>query len=127
VRTAPAATIEDHGVTFLGDLAQSLVAIEQTGGPQSDILRDGTEIQRVIAQLHGQQRHRLGWSEAQLARDFEHLTGAADAMLRRRVAGGPDEVETAVRVLRQLIAVAAAAAGRAFRHASQAEPPPDSP
>ena len=119
VREMAAAKIEDHAITFLGDLAQSLVAIEDTGGPQSDILRDGTEIQRFIAELHGQQRHRLAWTEAQLARDYEHLLDAVEAVVRRRGPDGAAEIETAVRVLGQLVAVAAAAARRAFRHASQ--------
>jgi hypothetical protein len=122
VRTMAAAKIEDHGITFLGDLAQSLVAIEETGGPQSDILRDGTEIQRFISELHGQQRHRLGWTEAQLARDYEHQADALEAMVRRQAAESTREVETAVRVLRHLITLAAIAGRRAYRHASQAEP-----
>ena len=128
VREMPTAKLEDHGITFLGDLAQCLVAIEETGGLHSDILRDGTAIQRFISELHGQQRHRLGWTEAQLARDYDHMTAALEAMVRRRVPdgaapGGGPEIETAVRVLRQLIGVAAAAAHRAFRHASQTAAP----
>jgi len=123
VRQLPSAKIEDHGITFLGDLAQSLVAIEETGGPQSDILRDGTEIQRFISELHGQQRHRLAWTEAQLARDYEHLTDAVEAVVRRRGSDGAPEIETAIRVLGQLVTAAAAAARRAIRHASQSAAP----
>jgi Signal transduction histidine kinase len=122
VRTMTAAQIEDHGITFCADVAQSLVAIEETGGPQSEMLRDGTAIQRFVSELHGQQRARLGWTEAQLTRDFEHLADAIEFVVRRSVAEASGETETAVRVLRQLIAVAATAAHRAFRHASQVGP-----
>ena len=122
LQTTPAAKIEDHGISFFGDLAQSLVVIEETGGPQSDILRDGTEIQRFISELHGQQRHRMGWTEAHLARDYEHQSDALEGMVRRRAPEATGEVETSVRVLRHLMALAAAAARRAYRHASQATP-----
>jgi PAS domain S-box-containing protein len=122
VRTMPAAELEDHGITFLGDLVQSLVAIEQAGGAGSDIVRDGTEIQRLVAELHARQRARLGWTEAQLARDFAHHADALEAMARRRTAATPAETETAVRVLRQLVDGAAGAARRAFRHARHARP-----
>jgi hypothetical protein len=118
--TMPAARIEDHSVTFLGDLAQCLVAIDETGGLESDILRDGTAIQRFVAELHGRQRHRLGWTEAHLARDYEHQADAVEALVRRRAPAVAAETETGVRVVRQLIALAAAAARRAFRHAAQA-------
>jgi hypothetical protein len=121
VRAMTAAEIEDHGITFLSDLAQSLVAIEAPGGPASDIVRDGTEIQRFVSELHGRQRERLGWTEAQLARDYAHYADALEAAARRRTGAPPGETETAG-------ARAAAARGRgrrgrppAFRHARQGD------
>ncbi len=122
VRTMLAAEIEDHGITFFGDLVQSLVAIEQTGGAGSPIVRDGTAIQRFVAELHGRQRERLGWTEAQLARDYAHKAAALEGMTRRRSTADADETETAVRVLRQLVDRAAASARHAFRHARHASP-----
>jgi signal transduction histidine kinase len=103
VQTMSTAKIEDHAITFFGDVVQSLVAIEQTGGPASDLVRDGTEIQRFLAELHGRQRCRIGWSESQLARDYVHKADALETMTRRRTTEQPEATETAVRVLRQLV------------------------
>ncbi|MFN2563434.1 MAG: hypothetical protein ABR499_00310, partial [Gemmatimonadaceae bacterium] len=64
------AELDDHASSFLADIAQALVALEQSGGEPSDLIRDGSEIQRVIAVLHGAQRYRLGWTEDIMRRDF---------------------------------------------------------
>ncbi len=118
--TLASARLEDHASSFFTDLAQSLVAIEQSGGSQSELVRDGSAIQRFVAELHGQQRHRLGWTEAHVARDYEHMADAAEAIVRRRTekAAASGDVENGVRVLRQLISIAASASRRAYRHAS---------
>jgi hypothetical protein len=75
-----------------------------------------------VAELHGRQRERLGWTEAQLASDYAHQADALEAMVRRRTATTAQDTETAVRVLRQLVDAAARSAGRAFRHARHAGP-----
>jgi hypothetical protein len=38
--------LEDHQLAFLGDIVQSLVVIDETGGVNSTLYRDGSEIQR---------------------------------------------------------------------------------
>src|SRR5690606_8096527 len=50
------AELEDHTTTLISNLTQSLVIIESEGGLQSEMLKDGGEIQRVLADLHGRQR-----------------------------------------------------------------------
>ncbi|HKG91170.1 MAG TPA: ATP-binding protein, partial [Gemmatimonadaceae bacterium] len=116
-RTMMPAQLENHTLAFLADLTQSLVIVEQTGGLESDLLVDGSEIQRVIADRHGRQRRRLGWSEAQLAREYDHLREELSARVERSSAG-PDDARLAVGVLARLLAHARDAAVRAFRAAS---------
>jgi hypothetical protein len=63
--------LEDHAASFLADIVQSLEILERTGGEPADIIRDGSDLQRLIADRHGALRYRLGWTESALAREFE--------------------------------------------------------
>ena len=60
----------DHLTTMLADIAGALVVIEESCGETSPNLADAVEIQRLIAERHGAQRARLGWTETSLRREF---------------------------------------------------------
>jgi signal transduction histidine kinase len=62
--------VADHLGTLVTDVANSLVILAGASGEPSELLADGSRIQRVIGELHGAQRQRLGWSEAQLLREM---------------------------------------------------------
>jgi PAS domain S-box-containing protein len=89
------AQIEDHVATFLGNLAGTLPALgdvalgAESGGtlqdPAADV-QDGAAIQRVVAERHGAQRARLGWSEGELRREYTILREELTAAVRRRMA-----------------------------------------
>lgn len=111
--------LEDHQLSFLADAAQSLVVIEETGGLASELLRDGSAIQRVVAELHGRARHRQGWTEDQLEREYAILGEELEALVRRRVPDGTGDASTALGVLRRLVERAAVTARRALRHAAR--------
>lgn len=81
-----------HALNFLTGVAESLAMAREAGGGVTSTLRDGSRIQRVISELHGAQRHGLGWSEDALQRDFEVLQEAAEEELRE---SGPDTTEVA--------------------------------
>jgi PAS domain S-box-containing protein len=66
------AELEDHQGTFLADVAQCLVAMADAPGEIS-LLQDGTEVQRLLAFRHGEQRARQGWDDAGLRREFAAL------------------------------------------------------
>jgi hypothetical protein len=84
-REVDANAVEDHLATFLADVAVTLasVSIEQEL-PNQDV-RDGTEIQRIVAQRHGAQRARLGWTEKELRREFVILEEELNAAVQRRL------------------------------------------
>ncbi|HEU4628131.1 MAG TPA: ATP-binding protein [Gemmatimonadaceae bacterium] len=107
--------LEDHGTSMLTSLAESLVILERTGGVESRMLDDGGEILRVIAQLHGRQRCRLGWTEAALAREYEILDEEIAALVRRQLPEDRGDATTALEVLRRLVSRAATTSARAFR------------
>ncbi|HTK50097.1 MAG TPA: CHASE domain-containing protein [Gemmatimonadaceae bacterium] len=78
------AQLEDHVQTWLVEVAQSLVILHGAGTDPSELMRDGTEIRRLISERHGVQRYRLGWSEEALVREFALLRERIDAVLAAR-------------------------------------------
>jgi PAS domain S-box-containing protein len=94
------AELQDHGVALLSDIAQSMVVWEAVTDEPENLLRDGGRIQRVIAELHGLQRHRIGWGEQQLLREFEILREEMRRVVDGRVSGfSAEDVEGALGVL----------------------------
>ena len=63
--------VADHLGTLIIDVANSLTILAGSRGEPSELLADGSRIQRVIGELHGAQRQRLGWSEGQLLREVK--------------------------------------------------------
>jgi hypothetical protein len=97
--TVSDAELEDHLGTLLAELARALVLIEEAGGETTRTLRDGTEIQRLLAERHGVQRAALGWSEADHRREFailrEEIEGVLHAARAADDARGGDDGQPA--------------------------------
>ncbi|MFL5463626.1 MAG: hypothetical protein ACJ8AC_06290 [Gemmatimonadaceae bacterium] len=85
-KSLPAAVLEDHAVSFLGDLFQTLVILEKADQlkerDESELLNDGSAIQRLIADLHGRQRRRNAWSEEALEREYQILNEEIESLVR---------------------------------------------
>src|SRR5256885_9482105 len=83
----PNPLLEDHAMSFLSDLFQSLVVLENAehldDPDESELLGDGIRIQRLISELHGHQRYRLGWTEHALEREYQILREEVDSLVRR--------------------------------------------
>ena len=122
----PTPLLEDHAMSFLGDLFQSLVVLENAEEldhvDESELLADGAKIQRLIADQHGRQRHRLGWTEHALEREYQILREEVDSLVRRH-APDPDRIgdfSWAIEVLNQRLNSARAVSVAAFETASEA-------
>ncbi|WP_183685550.1 ATP-binding protein [Longimicrobium terrae] len=83
--TLGAVELEDHLATFLSDLADTFRGLELEQAGESRHVRDGSAIQRTVAERHGTQRRRLGWSEDELRREFVILTEEVLAAVHRGV------------------------------------------
>ena len=94
------AQVEDHLATYLMDLAQMMVTLDEEGGDPS-LLRDGEHIQRLLSWKHADQRLRLGWSAGQMRREHALLLDEVENALRDAVLG---DGEQAREVLRRLLA-----------------------
>jgi len=75
--------LSDHVPTYLANLGGMLIAIEDTGGQPSSLLTDGADIQRLVAERHGAQRARLGWSEEAVRQEYRLLGEELTRVIRR--------------------------------------------
>jgi hypothetical protein len=123
-RAGDEAQLEDHVASFLGNLAGTLPslgdaalgAVPGRAAPEpGDDVQDGAAIQRVVAERHGAQRARLGWSEGEVRREYailrEELTAAVQRRAARDRAGpaaeaGRREAARALTVLTEYLALA---------------------
>jgi hypothetical protein len=110
--------IEDHQVSLLGDLAQSLVIVGAAGPEAEVLLADGSAIQRTIALHHGARRHAQGWSEAGMRRDYQVLREEVARAVRGRLGAERPGLDDALRVVTGLIDRAEAVSVGAWRRAA---------
>ena len=74
--------LRDHATPFIGLLASQLTIIGETRGEEPELLGDGGHVQRLMAELHGAQRHRLGWSESDIERETKILRDEVERSIR---------------------------------------------
>jgi hypothetical protein len=122
-RSLPSAVLEDHALSFLSDLFQSIVIIEKVdleAWEESDLLKDGTRIQLLIADLHGRQRRRIGWTEAALRREYEILDNEVERLVKGRAddADGVRALEPTLDIVRKLLDRAHDASFKGFEAAA---------
>ncbi|HEX3534215.1 MAG TPA: ATP-binding protein [Gemmatimonadaceae bacterium] len=92
--------LADHLAALLADIGGALVVMEEAKGSHSATLADTVEIQRLISELHGAQRQRLGWSEAVLRREFMILREELERVVRHASEfGEPLPIEDGVSVI----------------------------
>jgi hypothetical protein len=112
--------IEDHVGTLVADLARTLVLVQKPED-SARLLRDGSEIQRAIAERHGAQRASYGWTEPLFHRELAILGEDIDALLRSKLGRQPEaDVDAAMTVLSRWLDRADQAGIRGFRRASAA-------
>jgi hypothetical protein len=74
--------LRDHVPHFLSGIA-SLLSHAQSSGPEiSAVLQGGNAIQRLTLELHGAERHALGWTTDALRRDLAILRDVIENDLR---------------------------------------------
>jgi signal transduction histidine kinase len=107
--------LADHIATYIGDVGTVLVAVEEARGQPSGLLADGTEIQRLLAERHGAQRARLGWTVDDLQREWQIIDEEIERALRRCATGVPARtIEEALTIVRRFNGQAADLSRRAL-------------
>ena len=107
--------LEDHLGTMLADMAQVLVILEEDGADTAGTVQDAHDVQVLLAERHGRQRRRIGWTRAALEREYEILREEVEATLREGSANAPGRpVDEGVEVVSRLLERARHASLRAF-------------
>ncbi|MFI5249359.1 MAG: PAS domain-containing sensor histidine kinase [Gemmatimonadales bacterium] len=120
LRTAP---LEDHAVTLLSDIAQTLVIIGEAGPDAAVLLRDGSAIQRIVAETHGARRHAMGWGIDALRRELEILRDVIVSAVRGHTRKTGEHPEDAEGVLIHLLDRAASIARRSWHRVAHGPGP----
>jgi PAS domain S-box-containing protein len=91
-RTVSDPELEDHVAALLADVGQtfSILDDDRDASAQAALIADGTTIRGTISELHGAQRRRLGWSEADLQREFDILRAEVARTVRRGLVVAPE-------------------------------------
>ena len=112
--------LADHVGAYIADLATLLAAIEEARGKPSALVADSADIQLYIAEKHGQQRARLGWSAKALHREWQVLSEEIARVVRRAAKALPDRAAPeALVILDRLIEQANEHGARALERAQQ--------
>jgi hypothetical protein len=75
--------LADHVGTYVANIGSVLIAVEEARGQPSTLVADGAEIQRLVAERHGAQRARLGWTSDALERESAVLQEEVERAIRR--------------------------------------------
>jgi hypothetical protein len=122
--------LRDHTHHLLSALAGGLATAQNASEVAGDLLRDGGTIQRVVAELHGSQRRRLGWRAEALPRDFANLREALEHELHNGTPPGLDleqALPTIARIFEQVQWISTRGWNLARAEDSAAVEPPESP
>ncbi|HEU0076128.1 MAG TPA: HAMP domain-containing sensor histidine kinase, partial [Longimicrobiaceae bacterium] len=118
----PDSVLRNHFAALVTDAVQCLVILEESPDDAADLMLDGSAIQRTIADRHGLQRHRLGWTEEGVREDYRVLMEEVEACALEAARDVPDpEPELALSLLRSFVQQAVNISIRAFRIARRAD------
>jgi len=112
--------LSDHTTTLVADIAGALVILEDVHGEPSPLLVDAAEIQRFVAERHGVQRARLGWTLEALTREFAIIKEEIEYAVDRAFPGeGAGRVSEAIALIDRQLEQAREASTRALERTLQ--------
>ena len=76
-------TFADHIMPYVADIAGMLTAIEEARGQPTRLVADGADIQLYVAEKHGAQRARLGWTADTMRLEWSILQEEIERLVRR--------------------------------------------
>jgi signal transduction histidine kinase len=118
--------LADHAAAYIADLATLLAVIEEARGKPSPLVADSADIQLYIAEKHGQQRARLGWTPKGLHREWTILAEEIGRVVRRASTqmhdrAGPEALAILDRLMEQANERSGRALERALRNGAERE------
>ena len=115
--------LEDHIAGYLADFAQQLVILDDRSTVERmSLVRDGIEIRQLVAERHGAQRARYGWTEDALDHELDLLQSETEAAARRGLRHlSPSEIEDVTALVRVFLEEAHESAIIGYRRAIDGE------
>lgn len=110
--------VSDHAAALIGNMASTIVGIGDSSGEAPELMRDGTQILRLISELHGVQRHALGWTETLVERELSMLHEEVLAAAIAESGVGADASRYALDLLDRLVRQSCRASVRGLRLAA---------
>lgn len=110
--------LRDHVGTLVNEIAHVLRVTGETEGQTPEILRDGSEILRIVSELHGAQRERLDWGEQHITSEVESLRCAIGERLQLAASEGATDMDAlaqAMLLVHRLLEQSQLASLRGFR------------
>jgi hypothetical protein len=96
--------LADHAAAYVADLAALLWAIDEARGQPSALVADGADIHTLVAERHGAQRARLGWTTTALEREWALLREEIERVVRRSAGAVPESsIDEALVVIERFI------------------------
>ncbi|HSJ33037.1 MAG TPA: ATP-binding protein [Longimicrobiales bacterium] len=121
-RQLPDAVLQDHVATYVADIGQTLIDLVARSGA-TPLVRDGSEIQHLIADLHGRQRALFGWTADSLRREIEILLDVIDRAVRRECRDcNAADIDAGMQIVQRMIATSEQVS---LRHLAPADPTGD--
>ena len=115
LRSAP---LSDHLGPFIATIAGLLRALDDARGRPSTLVAGGIELVRTIADRHGAERHRFGFTLEALRREWHIVAEELHAVVRRCADVSAETIGTARATLDRLMEQAVDASARAFSRAA---------
>ena len=111
--------LEDHIAGYLADFAQQLVILDDRSTlERMSLVRDGIAIRQLVAERHGAQRARYGWSEGALDHELDLLQSETEGAARRGLRHlSPSDIEDVTALVRVFLREAHESALIGYRRA----------
>jgi hypothetical protein len=82
--------LANQAAAYVADVAAVLIAAGEARGQPSTVIADASELQRFVAERHGLQRAKLGYSREALAREWTILREQIERVIRRAASAVPE-------------------------------------
>ena len=92
IRALPFGQLADHLSSYVTTVGTSLMAVEEGQGQPSGLVADGSDILRILADRHGVQRQRLGWTRPALEREWQLLSDELHRAMERAASASASAV-----------------------------------
>jgi PAS domain S-box-containing protein len=112
------ATVADHTAAFVSALARGIANMQDPAATEG-MLEDGVSVRMLLAERHGVQRHRCGWTRQDIEAEYRLLDDVMTALIQRdapkRTSADIDDVVAALRNMLNVAQAASLAAHAAAR------------